>query len=281
MVKYKFVIKTGDQDKAGTDSNIFLKLHGDNISEEVRINGFITGNAFERNKKDEFEIDFIDEDFADIHTVGLRSDCSHSASDWLLASIRINKMDDYGKEGKNTSVFQIDDWIKDKEKHLFTATSGYNKIIPSPTLNYKEEKGGIHYIPADLDYDVDMNFTINCTVDYKTVKTFKIDTQVAVSIPIDIIKFDMQTHIESSIQEDIGENFNTTKTYNTCSKVSSSPNERRLQEVWIVEEYNYIVTMGEKQYYFSVPSAKRFAGFKDLDSGEEVHSIEIKKPELI
>jgi hypothetical protein len=46
---YEFTIHTGDQATAGTDSNIFVVLYGERgTTDEVRLNGYISGDAFER-----------------------------------------------------------------------------------------------------------------------------------------------------------------------------------------------------------------------------------------
>ena len=46
MSAYRFAVKTGDESGAGTDSNIFVILHGEKaVSNEVRLNGYIGGNS--------------------------------------------------------------------------------------------------------------------------------------------------------------------------------------------------------------------------------------------
>jgi hypothetical protein len=51
MSDFHVEVETTDELRAGTGANIFLVLFGEfGQAEEIRLNGFISGNAFERNR---------------------------------------------------------------------------------------------------------------------------------------------------------------------------------------------------------------------------------------
>jgi len=91
---YSFEVKTADQIYAGTDSNIFVVLYGElGQSDEVRLNGYIKGNAFERNQKDSFDIPFRDMggDIGKVYRMDMRSDCKYAGSDWRVSYVKIQR----------------------------------------------------------------------------------------------------------------------------------------------------------------------------------------------
>lgn len=90
QTNYNFLIKTADESKAGTDSNIFLVLYGENgQTVETRLNQYIKGNAFERNDLDDFNIKL--DDVGEIYKIDLRSDCRYAGAGWRLSYIKITK----------------------------------------------------------------------------------------------------------------------------------------------------------------------------------------------
>jgi len=58
---YSIKIKTGTRSGAGTDSNIFLTIYGENgKSPEIRLNGYLSGNAFEGGDEDKLKLTSTD-----------------------------------------------------------------------------------------------------------------------------------------------------------------------------------------------------------------------------
>jgi hypothetical protein len=99
---YEVSIKTGNKTGAGTDSNIYLTLSGVlGRTEEIQVNQFISGNAFERNNTDTFMLKNIINIGEVLRSVKIRSDDKFAGSAWYLESITIN-----GKTVK------IDKWIQ-------------------------------------------------------------------------------------------------------------------------------------------------------------------------
>jgi hypothetical protein len=114
---YKFQIHTADVSGAGTDSNIFIKICGDNgcTSEQV-VNPLISGNAFERNQTDTFTVN-DPVNVGNISSIQLRSDTKYAGSDWALGWIIITK------DSKDW-VFQTQNvWIQDTSTHTFNLSS--------------------------------------------------------------------------------------------------------------------------------------------------------------
>jgi PLAT/LH2 domain len=87
---YQVSIKTGDKVGAGTDSNIFMTIYGDRgQTGEIRLNGLLSGNAFERNQIDALAL----QGFLDVGTltkVKIRSDGNYAGAAWYLERVTIN-----------------------------------------------------------------------------------------------------------------------------------------------------------------------------------------------
>ncbi|BCM93012.1 hypothetical protein IAD21_04899 [Abditibacteriota bacterium] len=103
---YTVRVFTGDRALAGTDANIFLSLQGTTGSiSEQRLNGLISGNAFERNHTDTCVL----HDFASIGTltsITIRSDDAGLASGWFLGWVEISA------PGMPTRRFTLNNWIE-------------------------------------------------------------------------------------------------------------------------------------------------------------------------
>ena len=57
MLQYKIVVRTGDRPKAGTNANVYIKLHGDNgQSSRATILDCFWRDDFERGQEDSFNI---------------------------------------------------------------------------------------------------------------------------------------------------------------------------------------------------------------------------------
>merc|ERR1740124_1946586 len=103
---YHIQVKTGDENGAGTDSDIYLTIHGEEGSTpEIRLNGYILGDAFERNDLDSLTL-FGLPDVGTIKSVKLRSNGRWAASNWYLHWISIN----------NDQVV-VNQWIDGKTKN--------------------------------------------------------------------------------------------------------------------------------------------------------------------
>jgi hypothetical protein len=116
MATFGVEVKTADEMGAGTDSNIFLILHGEfGTSTEVRLNKHIKGNAFERNQTDRLELTDFPE-LGRIFKIRVRSDTSYAGSDWRLSYIRVYpRQPDYP-----SSIFRYENWIDNTDpRELF------------------------------------------------------------------------------------------------------------------------------------------------------------------
>ncbi len=119
---YNFEIKTGDIMYAGTDSNIFLTLYGETGQlNEQRLNGYISGNAFERNDTNRFSINYGDADVGRIYKITMHSDCKYGGSDWYASYVKITRGgNDKNDESNLPSTFQINAWINDTGNKDYT-----------------------------------------------------------------------------------------------------------------------------------------------------------------
>lgn len=87
---YNVSIKTGNVTGAGTDSFIFITIHGtDGQTEETVINRLISGNAFERNQTDTLTLKNLP-NVGSLTKVTIRSGGEYPGSAWYLESVTIN-----------------------------------------------------------------------------------------------------------------------------------------------------------------------------------------------
>lgn len=116
---YEVTIKTADRRYAGTDSNIFIRLHGTKaISDEIRLNPLTNvTNCFERNEKNKCKLS-MDTDCGEIYRITVSSDCKYGGSDWCLDYIEVKKSD-----SESVWKFQYGGWIADTKKRDIDATS--------------------------------------------------------------------------------------------------------------------------------------------------------------
>ena len=107
MAYYKVTVTTGDRRGAGTDSNVFVIITGENGDTGKR---FLTGsgNLFERNSKDEFGIDCVD--LGMIKKIEIGHDGWGFGSDWFLEKVVV-KSDTLQKD----FFFLFGDWINGEE----------------------------------------------------------------------------------------------------------------------------------------------------------------------
>lgn len=117
-------IKTKNESKAGTDSNIFLALHGSKGKAGATwLNRQKGGNIFEAGDIDEFEFNFM-RDIGELKKVTFWSDGKHAASDWKIEYVKVKY------KGK-TITRTYNDWLVSKETATidFGAQKHYNYII--------------------------------------------------------------------------------------------------------------------------------------------------------
>jgi len=84
---YVVKIVTGKEKGAGTDSNIFCKLHGKGNSDEIHLAHSDNVNKFEQGKTDTFSIGHSG--LGTLTGITIRSDNAGAGSDWLLERIEI------------------------------------------------------------------------------------------------------------------------------------------------------------------------------------------------
>lgn len=106
LADYTVTVYTGDVSGAGTDANIFLTITGTRGSTgEQRLNGLISGNAFERDQTDKCVLHGLPS-VGEITSITVRSDDSFAGSAWYLGWVEISS------PGVTTRRFTLNDWIK-------------------------------------------------------------------------------------------------------------------------------------------------------------------------
>ncbi|MEG1847627.1 MAG: PLAT/LH2 domain-containing protein [Lachnospiraceae bacterium] len=199
MSKYHILIKTADQYLAGTDSNIFLQLYGaSGISPEVRLNAYISGNAFERNCLDECTVDFL-EDFGDIYMIAVRSDMLWASSDWMCDYFTVQC------ENKAIVTFQLPGglWIDDTNVRQFHSTAGYLYNLPEHQVKWKQEYGACHFAPPNIEMETTIMSALAIEVNMSDVSIVNTSTKAEVSVEIDAIKAAFAFQIDTSLSKQV------------------------------------------------------------------------------
>lgn len=107
MRTYYFLVKTENVSKAGTDSGIYVIVHGlEGKTKEIRLNDYISGNALERGDLECFEVDL--KDVGKINILELRSDCKYAGSGWKPLFVQVD-----------TARFTINKWITDTSSKIY------------------------------------------------------------------------------------------------------------------------------------------------------------------
>jgi lipoxygenase homology domain-containing protein 1 len=87
-IQYIVDVTTTDRAQAGTDANVFITIIGDKGSTpELRLNGAISGNAFERGQTDRAIIS--GPDVGNVTGIRIRHDNMYASPAWHLASVRV------------------------------------------------------------------------------------------------------------------------------------------------------------------------------------------------
>ena len=85
---YKIKIKTGDISSAGTNSNVYIKLYGDRITDFIKLDN-LSHNDFERGKTDLYNISNID--IGKIEKIEIKHDNTGDNPSWFLEKVEIIK----------------------------------------------------------------------------------------------------------------------------------------------------------------------------------------------
>lgn len=106
-VAYTITIKTGNQQFAGTDANVFITLFGDKgNTDEIVLDS--SGSKLERNATDIYRI--MSRDIGNLTKVRLRHDNSKAAPGWYVSSLVVRKA-----TTKDSWKFNSIGWLADDE----------------------------------------------------------------------------------------------------------------------------------------------------------------------
>ena len=125
-IQYQIKVKTGSAIGAGTDSNVYIRLVGDQgTTDEVLLNYGVTnqfntrGNPFETKGYDVGVFNF-NQDVGKIKGIEVRTDRSGAGADWLLDAIEVVPM--YNTTETQTKKFDIQQWIVKSDWTSFSNT---------------------------------------------------------------------------------------------------------------------------------------------------------------
>ncbi|WP_286316879.1 hypothetical protein [Romboutsia ilealis] len=136
--------------------------------------------------------------------------------------------------------------------------------------------GGKHNISPNTKAQINVCSEIRHEVDYSKVEVLDSTTKVSLSVPIDVVKLAFEQQINASISETIKQISSESNRFESVYEIEPSSKERVLEELWIEENYSYSVVLGSKIFNFDLPKTRRFAGFKDVTTGNNVDANKIK-----
>lgn len=271
---YNFTIHTGDELWAGTDSNIFVQLIGERgITNEMRLNGYIKGNAFERNKTDTCSVPF-NKNVGDVYRIRLRSDHRHGGADWLLDYIYVQGEDECSK-----TEFQIAEWIDDKRTHVYDTTGGYPATLEFSDVEYVEELGKRYYLTNPTDnpstQSIEVIEAFNVEFDFDISKIVSASTKAGVTAAYGDIEAALELFVEARIEERTGHTWGKGKTHTLTVDYTLDPHtEVVLVSVWSTRSTPIKVTLGDTVISDGLEKDEReFSGLRNAETGQWIYRV--------
>jgi hypothetical protein len=169
MSAIELQVKTADEAGAGTDSNIFVVLVGEfEQSQELRLNGLIGHNAFERNSTEDIQLTGLP-NLGRIYEILVRSDTRYWGSDWRLNWMRTVPRD----PPYPPSTFNYNGWIGDTgTKELYASdwpwAVAYNGNRPEMNIAQRISLFNL----LDSDHAVEQEYKV----------TYELENQVQVNV---------------------------------------------------------------------------------------------------
>lgn len=270
-VKYNFEVHTGDELYAGTDANIFVQLIGERgITNEVRLNGYISGNAFERNQTDRFSAPF-NRDVGDIYHIKLRSDHMYPGADWLLDYIKVRFVRSTAKKKfRGFTEFQIAEWINDKKLKNYYTTHGYTRDAKQEPETWPEHRGALHHLtnPGDTEVTQTINvheeWTVEFTLDVSQVTSISVGSKVEADY--EWAKAALDINLKSEIERKTGYKVGQKRSFDHDYPFPVPPHTKDMvvQEVWAFHQIPFTLDMGDSDFSGnSQQDERRFVGFID------------------
>lgn len=263
---YYFVVHTCDEYLAGTDANIFVTLYGEKgHSEEKRLNGYISGNAFERNNYDCFSVSY-DHEVGEVYKIQIHTDMMWAGAGWKCDYFHIStkKIDRWSED---CSQFLISEWIDDSShKYEYTADKGYPYSVKEYVQDYQVVQSGELIIPPGVIYEKEVNTSVTIQVESSTLRTIDIETSAELVLDYKVVEADFEMRMNTSIEDTtsctIGQ---TIECSDRVTIDEPSEKHRRYALLWNEERYDYSINMGTVNFQFAVPTDRKFAGLKLLE----------------
>ena len=274
-VKYNFEIHTGDQSGAGTDSNIFVQLVGERgITNEVRLNRFISGNAFERNKTDKFSAEF-NQDVGDIYKIMLRSDMLWGGPAWLVDYIKVRFVrSTKSKKYRAFSSFQIAKWIEDKKTQEFMFTGGYRSDVVDKGETYVEQQGKLIRLfnPTGNPMTKELHHVLETSIELtmQTRNLTSISAGASVKAQAGAIATTVDVSAKSEIERSSGVKWTQKRTFEATETMTLDPHQdTKAYEMWSTRQVTYDLSLGDTAMPGNLLKAERtYAGLKDANTGK-------------
>lgn len=264
--KYYFVVHTCDEYLAGTDSNIFVTLHGEKgTSESQRLNGHISGNAFERDSYECFSVSY-DHDVGEVYKITIHTDGMYAGSDWKCDYFHISTHN-INKSSTDCCKFIINEWITDSsKKYEYIVTSGYPYFNNPVQDNYVVVQSGEVHVPANATYRAEVKTSLTYAVDYSSVATTEINTGTSIAIDYDVIKANFDYKIRETVETTSHISFNQTVEFTSIVEINDkSDKPRKYAILWNERRNDYSVNMGAVNFSFLIPVERTYAGLRLIE----------------
>ena len=281
QTSYKVTIHTADEYLAGTDSNIFLTLYGPlGESNEVRLNGMISGNAFERDDIDQVTLT-VPQSLGDIYKLDVRSDCMYAGAGWRLDYIDVQRQrtnDD--KVDPPTAHFSCKEWIENKNVHTYKVTSGLPIGTEAEEKVESYDSGARIYVPAHQSVTYKDTLSVQAGYALKETTARKISTNTQLSVEggfgpggsnadakVGALKAALQFALstENSSSKESSQSETYTRSVECQVTLNNDSDEEKVYAVYLSRaKRTHVITMGD--YRFELPEYlnQKFDGVREL-----------------
>lgn len=266
---YLVRIHTGDQLYAGTDSNIFLTMFGERgRTGEIRLNGYIKGNAFERNKWDTLTLDLPEGDIGDIYKIVVRSDGLYSGSTWLLDQIKIKNTD----ENRSEMYFYITQWLN--EGSLESLSNNYHVKPLQPIIEEGVPFDGIiqkqhNSTSSPIKVTLSFSETKQCQYHIENSSIQSISLESKIGVQAGIFNAEITGRYATEIKTVTGYELNSGIKKDYTLDYTIPPNTKiDFIPHWVLKTVKFGAALGDTKFNIDVTSDIQYNGFSVIETNE-------------
>lgn len=279
-MKYYFSVQTAEDENAGTQSDIYIKLYGERGETEVKSLFEACGcKELKKGSLVHFSIDFST-DVGMVNQIQLTKDKQLLwINGWHVHSVSVSKQP--LDNATQISKFVIDSWLSSPgEQKTFDVSDGYPYHMKTAASRFDLEVEGLIYVPAGVSYNKQVNCTLTIAVNQSTIKTTDVMTGADLTLSKQALSAAFSKHINTSITSTTDISLNETKSYTDTVDIVGTDSEKEYEILWSTRIDSFQVQMGEVNFTFDVPCNKIFAGLRDVNANTFLCANTVREKEL-